>query len=515
MGGKIRQRMKNGGYTMLELTVVLLVIGLIMAGIARQVKIYAGEQKLTAYAEQLKTLGNAANAYASRYFNEISTAKPIPCSTCVGGQVATNEQPTMEELQNLGFLPPGFLACPIFRTPCGAGNNFEVRVRQANSSLQVVAYDPQAVPDVTSNKSASADAQTVLAQMGFLGGIVQEVAPGKFTYVRKNQNNIPDTIANTVFNNKIPPVNSVGYWANYDSQAWSAYLRRDGSDTMLGSLKMGGNDIEGAKGISATANITTTEGGIAVGKNITPSAGDIKAGNSVTAVDTVQAGNTLMAGAGGVNSKGHITTTEGGIAAGVPATKGDIKAGNSITAGDTVQAGNTVMAGAGGVSSQGNIRSTNGGIAAGTSVAVSAGEIKAAGAVEGKELSSTLGRLKLPPQGATPGAPCQSSETNIITTSVNQETLMCDGSVWRSTKDLQYFTVDVSVEPGSTGKIVQVADSSWKVCAVAGLSAYGGDPDSGKANEPVMIYQNTSNKNWYVEISRVLWNNKTRITCFK
>lgn len=93
---------KSRGFTLIEMTVVIAVIG-IVASIATQIfRSYVRTSTAASIGEQVLVVGKAGDAYIRQYKGDVVAGTPIPLPT--GGQVANLLKPTTTELSALGLL---------------------------------------------------------------------------------------------------------------------------------------------------------------------------------------------------------------------------------------------------------------------------------------------------------------------------------------------------------------------------------------------------------------------------
>lgn len=237
------------GFSLLEvLLAVTIAIGLGSMQLS-QLKRDTESKQAQVVGQQLRTVGNAFNAYIAQNFGKLTTytSQPAPGTPQYPGPVACNASTKMctitsDTLRRSGLLPASFSG----RNSYGSTYNYYIRVGGDPSKPTldglVVTNDPYSVGGAVRHDMIG----TAMLEAGADSGSTRTVA---------NQvNGYNGTWLETSF----PQVNQVGllaYRVGYGASNNSAYLRTDGSIPMEKDLRMGGNNIIEVNGLDGTGQI--------------------------------------------------------------------------------------------------------------------------------------------------------------------------------------------------------------------------------------------------------------------
>lgn len=242
----MRLKRQRGSAILLELSIAAIITALAAAS-----AIWAQRQALldTAFTAQgtlLKRLRNAGDTYASTYYDKLILDTPV-----VPG-VASPWQPTVAELQALGFLPPGFRATGVFgqpyaikldRLPTGCSGT-------ACTDVSGLVYLNGAITDLVG-------LGTALAELGGDGAFSDSTTPGMMQGI-SGSISIPNPLGNVA--------GIIGARFGYNTGGLSQFLRIDGSRAMTGALNLGGNKAINTSGVFSDVN--GTSGTLNLGPNV-------------------------------------------------------------------------------------------------------------------------------------------------------------------------------------------------------------------------------------------------------
>lgn len=307
-------RRHHNGFTLIELMVVLAIASLIAIALARKARINAEEAVAVATADNVKMLGEAFASYMANNTTSLSGAASTTvtiatlqtagtCGTarpCLGsfGPVAWTGGYDLRVVRVGSSAPYAFegLACSVngYTIQGQLRNDLAGKVVVAGGGRLGMTYD------------------TTGGAVGFSGGWTAAVASYPFTNV----------------------AGKVCYFVPQPS-AGDIYLRRDGGNTMLGTLNMNSNAISGATNIGATGTITGGAGSFtgAVSGGSGSFTGAVSAG-SMSATGAIAAGTNVTAGGNMTatgNMQGANVTATNTVTGGTVTSNGDINMGSSGT----------------------------------------------------------------------------------------------------------------------------------------------------------------------------------------
>lgn len=234
---------KKKGFSLIE---ILLVLGIMLVMFTYKTKEIQQEQlENTAkiVAKQIKEVGDATNAYLVMKYGDITNLKGdgLDCNTSTG-----TCDLSFSTLKSLNLLPPNFSEKSIFGSP------YEIEIKRQGTSPS---YMLNGIVIVKGVKNVGVDytiqiLTRTLRYLGVDGGIILD--NGKMQGLSNNwyatSSDYPLLKEKT---------NYIGTAVGSMSGAYYAYLRRDGTLPMTGSLDMGGQDIKNANTIVATSDITS------------------------------------------------------------------------------------------------------------------------------------------------------------------------------------------------------------------------------------------------------------------
>lgn len=243
------KKLKSSGFSLLEvLLAVTIAIGLGSMQLG-QLKRNTEQKHTIVVGQQLKTVGNAFNAYLSQHYGNIvnmvsvsspGTAEdPGPRACNAATRICTI---TSDTLRRAGLLPPSFSG----RNSYGSTYNYYIRVTGTSPSLNVdgvvVTNDPYTVAGAVRHDLIG----MAMLEAGADSGSTRTVA---------NQiNGYNGTWLETGY----PGVNQIGllaYRVGYGSSDNSAYLRTDGTIAMAGDLDMGANSIINVANVTGSGTL--------------------------------------------------------------------------------------------------------------------------------------------------------------------------------------------------------------------------------------------------------------------
>lgn len=309
----ILAKSKSLGFTLLELGLATVIATVATAG-----ALYSQQRDLrasvgSAQGAQLAKLATALNIYTNQYYTQISNGQAIPY-TIGSGNVSNNQAPTFADLQNLQLVDVSSSPVSLYG---GAQYRFQITKSPAGCVagtciLSALVYIPTPITDpVSGSVDMVAIGQAMIAGGGYVGST--STSDNTTLYGYRNGWTTPNPMSGT---DGILAA-EVSYGATTDS-----YLRRDGSNFMIGSLNMNGNDVTAANNL--TAQNLTSNG------MITAASALIRSGAQVQG--TLQAANVLVADQFGVS---------GTIQSGALAITTQSTAGTSCSYNGTVQKDST------------------------------------------------------------------------------------------------------------------------------------------------------------------------------
>lgn len=232
-------KLRQAGFMLIELSLAFALLSMMLFYQVRQERDQLVEDYGEAHGRQMKTVADAANAYAVTYYNQVLN------NTAVTG-VAVTLQPTVAELATLGFLSAGYGSTTMF----GGGYNIVLTLTPAACTLpncNIAGYvnttQPILVDAVVSAKAIG----KALGEIGPDGGAAQ-IAGATI-----NGMNGGWSMVNPVAGQ---PRGIMAVRLGAGSLAFAQFLRRDGSLPMTGNLDMGGQNVTNAALMAFSATQT-------------------------------------------------------------------------------------------------------------------------------------------------------------------------------------------------------------------------------------------------------------------
>lgn len=347
---------KKKGFTLVELVLVISA-GLIISFTAFQTMTKKQELlRADIVGQQIKDVGEAVNVYIANHYNQLSTltnatgtaddAGPRTCNT--GNQNCTI---TTATLSNEGLLPPTFSGKNAYNS------TYTILLKRGGVSPY---FTISGLVTTTDPWKGAANAirydwlGTAMQAAGLDSGMTRDIG------TRVNGYN-GQWVADSATYSNITQLGQLAYLTGYGSNSYSVYLRRDGVLPMTGQLNMSGNDINGAKNITASANIKangTIAGGVVTsesnvsaknGYGDTISMGGDSSGNDYelymsTSGKPLSIYNSATGGSPSTTNKSTtLLKISGAIESGDINSVGDVNAGNWLTAKNGL--GNTMRIG--------------------------------------------------------------------------------------------------------------------------------------------------------------------------
>lgn len=237
---------RQQGFTLIEMIVVLIVMGVIIGVVARGISTYDKTRRAIAYGGQIDMVASALENYGTRYRGLLVNGQPVTGYT-------NPNAPTIAELRAdpvASLLPPNFNATPLVGgnyvtavtvTPVGCAPN--------DCDLQYVVYGSQALVGAGGQPDIPFAASAAAAIQGGRGGYTDA------TTLRGIGDawNIPNPSGTDA--------GLVGALASYRTGLLAQFLRVDGTNQMAADLQMANNNIRNA-GIVQAGRVTLT--GLAV-----------------------------------------------------------------------------------------------------------------------------------------------------------------------------------------------------------------------------------------------------------
>lgn len=339
------KRRQFAGFTLIELMVVLAIMSMIAIYAARRAKESAENSVAVASAENIKTLGEALEAYmVANTATLTAVAPPGPQPIAV----------TVASLQAAGTCGARPCLLSAFNPPAWMGG-YDIRVTRIGPSAPysfealVCTVNPYRVDGSPRADLAGKVIQAGGGRFGMTYNIPPEppAAHGSSGWVAQSADYPFVTVATKVCY-FIPPAGGAG----------DIYLRRDGSNSMLGTLNMNSNAIAGATNVTATGAISGGTGAFtgAINASAGTFTGAVNAAtgtytgavsaNSVSAATTVSAGTNMTAG-GNVNANNVVLNPNGTLSS-TGALNIQSAAGAPVNMNTGAGAGNVVVGSVGG-----------------------------------------------------------------------------------------------------------------------------------------------------------------------
>jgi len=249
---------KNKGFTLIELMLVISVgIGISFVSFQGLVQ---KQENIQSYAagQQLQQVGLATNNYIGNHYDTISTLSNSTGSSTDPGPRTCNTSSssctiTIQTLINEGFLSPTYGNTNIY----GAGYNILLKRSGSSPYYNLTGLVLTNKPWVTG--SATKIRYDLLGNAMQAAGIDSAMSRTSPTILEGYKGNWSTTVDTySIINQQ----GLLGYQVGFGSNAYSLFLRRDGSLPMTGALNMGANDINNAKNINASGTMTAGGAGI-------------------------------------------------------------------------------------------------------------------------------------------------------------------------------------------------------------------------------------------------------------
>lgn len=243
---------KNKGFTLIELILVISV-GLTMSFLTFQQMVNEQNNiQSEALGEQIKKIGDAANLYIVNHYQELSTlqnasgnAGDIGPRTCISSNQTCSI--TIQTLINDGLLPSTYKPSNIFQA------NYNISLKRSGNSPY---YNISGLV-ITDRPLIAGNSNTIRYDM--LGKAMQKA--GIDSGMTRTTNSIMEGFKGQWQNTKteystINRQGLLGYQIGFNSSYYFTFLRRDGTLPMTGNLNMGYQDIDNAKDINGSGNLT-------------------------------------------------------------------------------------------------------------------------------------------------------------------------------------------------------------------------------------------------------------------
>lgn len=330
------------GFTLIEmmlaLGIIIVVGGIILQNMKRDVE----TSQSKAVGQSMKTQGEAMNSYIAIRYNTLVTHTPgtddMPCTSMSNCGTAADPGPrtceyiagttdrrcfiTSETLRRNSLVPNSFSG----RNPYGSHYVYEIVITGAAPNWIVNGMVTTREP-YTSGSTVRYD---------LLGQAMMEA--GADSGMTKRSSTIADGYNGTWAESGYQSLDKLGllvFRAGYSSNAYAAYLRRDGTTPMTGSLDMDGHDILNVKDMAATG--TVEAGNLRALANAANALSFGSAGSETAMIGpSLLSGQTILALRNA--NKVRIEDMNGNVG---NLETGDIKA-NSVTAYNTLESGGTL-----------------------------------------------------------------------------------------------------------------------------------------------------------------------------
>lgn len=377
----------QGGFSLIEmllaLGLVIMVAGLALVGVRRDNE----TAQARAVGEQMKMVGAALNTYIATRYSTLVTHTPgiddMPCTNTSNCGTAADPGPrtctligagpgrvctiTAETLRRNSLVPNSFSG----RNPFGSQYLFEIQITGSDPNWIINGIAATADPYTTGGTVRYDLLGEAMLAAGADSGMTQALATRADGY--------NGAWAETGYG-IINKLGLLAYRGGYSSNAYAAYLRRDGSTPMTGNLDMDGHDINNVVNIDAAGDVVA--GGTVQAANLRATAdqpnalifGDGVAADRATIGTSTVAGTPILAlrHANRVrveNMAGAVGALEAGAATvqSLAANTSIVSSGTLTVVGDTrlngqVWVGNgtsSYATGVGGITANGRVRSLN------------------------------------------------------------------------------------------------------------------------------------------------------------
>ena len=250
------------GFTLVEITLVL-TITVIIGFLAFSKMLKQQERNKAEYAgDQIKQIGNSANAYISNHYDTLSTlSNATGSSSDIGPRTCSSSTNTctitISTLVNEGLLPSTYSGTNVY------GQNYNILLKRAGTAPY---YKISGLLTTSTSLNVGGNIRYDL-----LGQAMQKA--GIDSGMSLNSSNKISGFngswsASTSDYSTIDRLGLLGYQLGYGTYNYSVFLRRDGTLPMTGSLDMGSNSINNAVDYTGSGNINTG-GTITAGSEIT------------------------------------------------------------------------------------------------------------------------------------------------------------------------------------------------------------------------------------------------------
>ncbi len=258
------------GFTLIEMSFVLLIMGLMLVAAAQAVKQTATTAKANQFGDEATLIINSANAYTAQNFEALIH------STSVAG-VANEFKPTIAELKAIGLLPAGVsttntvgtgwtISLALMPTGCPVPA-CDISVL-ANTDAAVLNTDGSGTPNISLLAQA-------MARVGGNAGMSTPEVPGNIS----GKNGLW-TVANPLAGN---PAGIFGVRGGFGASGYSQFVRNGDSR----NISLGGNlSVAGNNTVSGNQTVT----------GLTKANGGLNTTNLAATGNVTVAGNTTVTG---------------------------------------------------------------------------------------------------------------------------------------------------------------------------------------------------------------------------
>lgn len=260
-------RKKENGFTLVELTIAVLLSGLLAGGYIYHRSMEYKRQRGAALGDQVHVINEAVSSYITKNYGALVSAVPV-----VAG-FAAPLQPTTAELRTAGILRAEVSDTNI----CGTGYTIVISKLPSGCVSPNCDLQSQTMTSgpVLHSGTATVDTITLAAAANKIGGNAG-VAVTAATFEGLGG-------AWTATN----PLATAGILTekfSYASSDLAGFLKTDGTNQMLAALNVGGNDVNSARHVNASGTV---------------SGGTVNSSGNMTAAGTVTGGT--------VNSTGNMS----------------------------------------------------------------------------------------------------------------------------------------------------------------------------------------------------------------
>lgn len=242
---------KNKGFTLVELILTLSVsLGITFMSFQQMLLTQESTQAKIA-GQQIKQIGDSVNSYIAVHYDKMaSLSNSTGSSTDPGPRTCSTSSSTciitVQTLINEGLLPTTYTGKNIFNS------EYSIVLRRSGSAPY---YNVTGM--ITTNNAWNTANNRVrydllgraMDEAGIDSGMSRDSASiingYKGSWVQKSSD----------YSN-ISKLGQLGFQAGYGSYSYSIYLRRDGTLPMTGNLNMGAQNINNAKDINGSGNLT-------------------------------------------------------------------------------------------------------------------------------------------------------------------------------------------------------------------------------------------------------------------